>query len=62
MSRKASSSSIARVFGMPALIALASAVGLVAALLGDDLNDWISWLGLGVPVAVIAWAWLRRRT
>lgn len=59
MSRKPS---LARTFGMPALIALASAVGLVSALLGDGVNDWVSWIGLGVPVAVIAWAWLRRRT
>lgn len=59
MNRKRSS--FARTFGAPALIALASAVGLVAALLGDGLSDWISWIGLTVPVAAIAWAWLARR-
>lgn len=50
-----------RTFGAPMLIALASTVGLVAALLGDGLKDWTSWIGLGVPLAVITWAWLRRR-
>lgn len=52
---------LARTFGVPALIAVASTIGLVAALLGDGLNDWISWIGLAVPVAVITWAWLCRR-
>lgn len=60
MSRKPAKPSFARTFGTPALIAVASAVGLVAALVGDGLNDWISWIGLTVPVAVIVWAWVRR--
>jgi hypothetical protein len=44
-----------RVFGMPALLAIASAIGLLSALLGDGVWDWLSWLALGAPVAVIAW-------
>ncbi|MDR6914143.1 hypothetical protein J2X66_001007 [Pseudomonas sp. 3296] len=38
-----------RVFGTPAFIALLSAAGLFAALLGDGVWDALSWLGLGVP-------------
>ncbi|HVK42536.1 MAG TPA: hypothetical protein VM471_08660 [Phenylobacterium sp.] len=59
MSRKPRPS-LVRTFGAPAIIAAASMVGLVSALLGDGLNNWISWIGLAVPVAAIVWAWLRR--
>jgi hypothetical protein len=59
MSRKPS---LARTFGVPALIAVASLTGLISALMGEGLADWISWIGLGIPVAAIAWAWLSRRT
>jgi hypothetical protein len=49
-----------RVWAAPAAIAVVSLVGLVAALLGDGLNDWVSWIGLAVPLVVIVWARLRR--
>ncbi|MES2032620.1 MAG: hypothetical protein V4466_00465 [Pseudomonadota bacterium] len=49
-------------FGAPLLIALFSLVGLVSALLGDGLRDWISWAGLAVPAVVIIWALKARRT
>jgi hypothetical protein len=42
-----------RIFGVPTLLALASAVGLLSALLGDDLWDGLSWLMLGAPIAVV---------
>jgi hypothetical protein len=44
--------SLRRIFGVPTLLALASAAGLVAALLGDALWDALSWIALGAPVAV----------
>lgn len=44
-----------RVFGMPAALAVASAIGLLSALFGDGLWDWLSWGALGSPVAVIVW-------
>lgn len=44
------------VFGIPMLLALVSAVGLLSALLGDGIWDMLSWLTLGVPVAVITWS------
>lgn len=44
----------------PTLLALLSLFGLVAALLADGLWDLLSWMALGVPVAVCAWyAWRR---
>lgn len=54
-------STFRRVFAIPAVIALVSLIGLIAALLGDGLNDWISWIGLAVPLVVLLWARLRRR-
>lgn len=44
-----------RVFRLPVLLAIATAVGLLSALLGDGFWDWLSWLALSAPVAVIAW-------
>ncbi|MDB5974160.1 MAG: hypothetical protein JWR07_920 [Nevskia sp.] len=43
---------VRRVFGMPLLLALLSLLGLVSALLGDGAWDALSWLALGIPVAV----------
>jgi len=54
-------STFRRVWAAPAAIAVLSLVGLVAALLGDGVNDWISWIGLTFPLVVIVWARLRRR-
>jgi hypothetical protein len=49
---------------MPAALALSSAVGLLAALLGDGSWDILSWLALGVPIVVglgyAAFGWTRR--
>lgn len=49
-----------RVFGVPLVLAVASVIGLISALVGDDIWDVLSWLTLAVPVAVILWYWLRR--
>ncbi|WP_447794905.1 MULTISPECIES: hypothetical protein [Pseudomonas] len=38
-----------KVFATPTVIALLSAAGLFAALLGDGVWDALSWLGLGIP-------------
>ncbi|MCI1729268.1 MAG: hypothetical protein LKM32_07810 [Chiayiivirga sp.] len=48
-------------FAMPAVIALVSLVGLLAALVGDGLFDVLSWLALGTVLAALAWAALFRR-
>jgi hypothetical protein len=44
-----------RVFGVPALLGVLSLGGLVAALAGDGFFDVVSWVGLGVPVFVVAY-------
>jgi len=43
------------VFGAPLLLAVASAFGLVSALLGDGIWDVLSWFALGGPVMLIVW-------
>ena len=50
-----------RIFAIPTAIAVISIVGLVGALLGDGWLDAISWVGLLVPLLVIAWALRYRR-
>ncbi|MGA9705113.1 hypothetical protein [Pseudomonas sp.] len=49
-----------KVFGIPLGIGLLSAAGLFAALLGDDAWDSLSWVGLGIPAAMGAWALVKR--
>lgn len=49
-----------QIWGMPVVLALASAVGLLSALLGDGIWDAVSWAALGAPVAVIVGYGLRR--
>jgi hypothetical protein len=44
-----------RVFGVPILLGLVSAIGLLSALLGDGLCDALSWAALGAPIAIIIW-------
>ncbi|MPZ57193.1 MAG: hypothetical protein GEU91_11995 [Rhizobiales bacterium] len=41
-----------RIFGVPALLGLLSAAGLLSALLGDNLWDALSWIALSAPIAV----------
>jgi hypothetical protein len=48
-----------RVFGVPILLGILSAVGLLSALFADGFWDALSWVGLGAPLVVIAWFWLR---
>ena len=43
-----------RVWFAPIVLGALSAAGLVAALVSDDLGDWLAWAALGVPVAVAA--------
>lgn len=46
---------LSRIFAIPLVLGLVSGIGLVAALVGDDLWDAIGWLGLGIPLAVTVW-------
>ena len=45
-----------QIFATPTLIALLSLVGLLAALLGNGVFDWVSWVGLAAPVVIVGWA------
>lgn len=50
-----------RVFAAPILLAAATITGLLAALLGGTLGQYVAWLTVGAPVLVIAWVWVRCR-
>lgn len=50
-----------RIFAWPLVLGIASLIGLISALTGDGLRNWISWLTLAAPVAAIGWAMFRRR-
>jgi hypothetical protein len=54
-------SSFWKVFATPTVIALFSAAGLFAALLGDGFWDSLSWLGLGIPAVIGLRGLLQRR-
>jgi hypothetical protein len=41
-----------QIFAIPLLLGILTTVGLVAALVGDGIWDALSWLTLGVPIAV----------
>jgi hypothetical protein len=45
---------------MPAIIAAVSSAGLLFALIGDGLWDYLSWFALGFPVEIGLWFWLRK--
>jgi hypothetical protein len=46
---------LTEIFLVPALLGLVSAVGLVVALVGDDIYDAAGWALLGVPCAIALW-------
>lgn len=50
-------------WGWPIAMGVLTTTGLITALVSDTWGDWWSWLGLGVPVAVMCWfAWRRPAT
>jgi hypothetical protein len=51
--------SLAAIFRWPLLIGLASAYGLVSALVADGFWDWAASIGLAVPVVLAAWFYCR---
>lgn len=42
-----------RVFRIPLLLGLFNLVGLVSALIGDGVWDVLSWVALGIPIALM---------
>ncbi len=53
--------SLRRIFAVPLLLALLSAVGLVSALVGDGAWDVLSWLTLAMPIAIGVYCFARPR-
>lgn len=51
-----------RVFAAPILLAAATMTGLLAALLWGTAGQYVAWVTVGAPVAVVARAWVRRRS
>ena len=39
----------------PIVMGVLTTTGLITALVSDTWGDWWSWVGLGVPVAVMGW-------
>ncbi|WP_187358727.1 hypothetical protein [Pseudoduganella aquatica] len=50
-----------RMWGAPILFGVLTTMGLVSALVGDGVWDYLSAAALGAPVAACAWYGLRRR-
>jgi hypothetical protein len=44
-----------RVWTAPIFLGVLSSVGLIAALLSEGFGDYLAWLTLGIPVAVVLW-------
>ncbi|MDA9436416.1 hypothetical protein XH88_32415 [Bradyrhizobium sp. CCBAU 51627] len=51
-----------RVFAAPILLAAATVIGLLAALLWGTAGQYVGWVTVGAPVAVVSWVGLRRRS
>lgn len=53
--------SLTQIFAAPLVIAIASTVGLISALVGDGWWDAVSWVGLGLPVLLyLVFFWRRQ--
>jgi hypothetical protein len=50
-----------RLWGVPVLLGILTAIGLVAALLGDGVWDVVSGVALGLPVLLGIWHSLRKQ-
>ena len=42
-------------WGWPIAMGVLTTTGLITALVSDTWGDWWSWVGLGIPVAVMGW-------
>lgn len=51
--------SLSRIFGMPLLLGVLTAIGLLAGLLGEGPWKWVCWAGLGIPALVMGYYVLR---
>lgn len=48
-----------KLWGIPIVLGIACAVGLLTALVGDGVWDVLSWLLLGSLLAVIMYSWMK---
>ena len=62
MTARTQRQTLGQIFAAPAMIGVLSVIGLISALVGDGVWDALSWLALGVPVALCAHFTLRPRT
>lgn len=53
---------LGQIFAAPLVIGALSVIGLISALVGDGIWDGLSWLTLGVPVALCAYFTFRPRS
>lgn len=60
MTRSKPSSPFMALWGWPLAMGVLTTTGLITALVSDTWGDWWSWVGLGVPVAVMCWFSWRR--
>jgi len=51
-----------RVFAAPILLATATIIGLMAALLWGTTGQYVAWVTVGAPVGVVGWVWMRGRS
>ena len=42
-------------WGGPIVMGVLTTTGLITALVSDTWGEWWSWVGLGIPVAVMCW-------
>jgi hypothetical protein len=61
MTRRSSRQSLRQIFAVPALAASASVLGLVGALVGDGIWDWLSSICLAIPSAIFGVCVARRK-
>ena len=47
--------SSSQIWGMPIAIGIVSAIGLISALLGDDIWDALCWGALAIPIVIPLW-------
>jgi hypothetical protein len=50
-----------KTWASPIALAVISAAGLIAGLVGDGVLDAVSWVGLGLPVLACLWFGLLKR-
>jgi hypothetical protein len=49
------------VYGGPLVLGVLSAAGLLTALLSEGAGRYFAWIGVGAPIALTAWFFVRRK-